>query len=59
MRFGKRPVVGRKCPSKSALAQGDHEINTPEESENVVELQVEQVPLEQTLIVVFDENTAG
>lgn len=57
--FGKRPVVGRERPGKSALAQGNDKINTPEERHNVVELQVKQVPLEQALIVVFDENTPG
>lgn len=57
--LGKSPVVGRECPSKSTLPQGNDEINAPEESYNVVELQVKQVPLEQPLIIVLDENTAG
>uniref|UniRef100_H2RX44 Uncharacterized protein n=1 Tax=Takifugu rubripes TaxID=31033 RepID=H2RX44_TAKRU len=57
--FGKRPVVGRERPGEGALAQGNDKISTPEEGHHVVDLQVKQVPLEQALIIVFDENTPG
>lgn len=57
--FGEGPVVGGKGPSKRTLPQCDDKVDTPEKSHSVVDLQVEQIPLEETLFVVFDENAAG
>lgn len=57
--FGEGPVVGGKCPCQGALPQGDDEVDTPEKSHHVVDLQVEEVPLEDTLVIVFDEDAAG
>lgn len=57
--FGEGPVVGGKGPSKRTMPQGDDKVDTPEKSHSVVDLQVEQIPLEETLFVVFDENAAG
>lgn len=56
--FGEGPVVGGKGPCECALPQGDDKVDTPEKGHSVVDLQVEQIPLEETLIIVFDENTA-
>lgn len=57
--LGEGPVVGGEGPRQRALPQGDDEVHAPEESHNVVDLQVEEVPLEETLVVVFDEDAAG
>ena len=53
------PVVGSEGPCQRALPQGEDKVGTPEESHGIVDLQVEEVPLEETLVVVFDEDTAG
>lgn len=41
------------------MPQGDDEVDAPEKSHHVVDLQVEEVPLEETLVVVLDEDAAG
>uniref|UniRef100_A0A667X6L7 Uncharacterized protein n=1 Tax=Myripristis murdjan TaxID=586833 RepID=A0A667X6L7_9TELE len=53
------PVVGGKGSGQRALSQGDDKIGTPEERHHIVDLQVEEVPLKQALVVVFDEYAAG
>jgi len=59
VRLGEGPVVGGEGPRQRALPQGDDEVDAPEERHGVVDLQVEEVPLEQTLVVVLDEDAAG
>lgn len=58
-RFGEGPVVGGKGPRQRTLPQGNDEVDTPEKSYHVVDLQVEEVPLEKTLVVVSDKDAAG
>lgn len=41
------------------MSQGDDEVDTPEKSHHVVDLQVEEVPLKETFVVVFDKDAAG
>lgn len=57
--FGEGPVVGGKGPRQRALSQGDDEVDAPEESHGIVELQVEEVPQEEALVVVLEEDAAG
>lgn len=57
--FGEGPVVGGKGPCERTVSQGDDEVDTPEKSHHVVDLQVEEVPLEETLVIVFDEDAAS
>lgn len=57
--FGEGPVVRGEGPRQRTLAQGDDEVDTPEKSHGVVDLQIEDVPLEETFVVVFDEDAAG
>lgn len=57
--FVEGPVVGGKGPRQCTMPQGDDEVDTPEKSHRVVDLQVEEVPLKETLVVVFDKDAAG
>ena len=57
--FTEGPVVGGEGPGQRALPQGDDEVHTPEKSHGVVDLQIEEVPLQETLVVVLDEDAAG
>lgn len=56
--FGVGPVVGGEGARQRALPQGDDEVDAPEKSHDVVDLQVEEVPLEETLVVVLEEDAA-
>lgn len=58
-RFGEGPVVGGEGPRQRALPQSDDEVGAPQKSDGVVDLQVEEVPLEEALLVVIDEDAAG
>uniref|UniRef100_A0AAY5F5U8 Uncharacterized protein n=1 Tax=Electrophorus electricus TaxID=8005 RepID=A0AAY5F5U8_ELEEL len=53
------PVVRGEGPGQCALAQRDDEVHTPQEGEDVVDLQVKEVPLEQAILVILDEHAAG
>lgn len=55
-RLAEGPVVRGERPSQGALSQGQHKVDTPEEGHHVVDLQVEQVPLQQALCVVLDKD---
>lgn len=57
--FGEGPVVGGEGPGQRALPEGNDEVDTPKKSHRIVDLQIEDVPLQQTLIVVLDEDAAG
>lgn len=59
VRFGEGPVIGGKGPRQRALSQGDDEVDAPEESHSVVDLQVEEVPQEEALVIVLEEDAAG
>lgn len=41
------------------MSQGNDKVDTPEKSHHIVDLQVEEVPLKKTLVVVFDKDAAG
>lgn len=56
--FGEGPVVGGKGPCERTVSQGNDKIDTPEKSHHIVDLQIEEVPLEKTLVVVFDKDAA-
>lgn len=43
MRLVERPVIGSKGTRQSHLTQGCHKVGTPEEEENVVELEDDEV----------------
>ena len=58
-RFAEGPVVGGEGPRQRTLPQGYDKVDTPEESNGVVDLQVEEVSLEQTFFVVIYEDAAG
>lgn len=59
VRFGEGPVVGGKGPRQRALTQGDDKVDAPEESHGIVDLEVEEVPQEEALVVVLEEYAAG
>lgn len=59
VRFGEGPVVGGKGPRQRALSQGNDKVDAPEESHGVVDLQVEEVPQEEALVIVLEEYAAG
>lgn len=59
VRLAEGPVVGGEGPGQRALPHGDDEVHTPEEGDRVVNLQVEHVLLEETFLVVVDEDAAG
>uniref|UniRef100_A0A8C7X0L9 Uncharacterized protein n=1 Tax=Oryzias sinensis TaxID=183150 RepID=A0A8C7X0L9_9TELE len=53
------PVVGGEGARQRALPQGNDKVDAPEKSDGVVDLQVEEVPLEEPLLIVGDEDAPG
>lgn len=53
------PVVGGEGARQRALPQGNDKVDAPEKSDGVVDLQVEEVPLEEPLLIVCDEDAPG
>uniref|UniRef100_A0AAY4DXP8 Uncharacterized protein n=1 Tax=Denticeps clupeoides TaxID=299321 RepID=A0AAY4DXP8_9TELE len=51
--------VHSESAGQRALAQRNDKVNAPQEGHNVVDLQVEEVPLVEALGVVVDEHAAG
>lgn len=52
------PVVGGEGSCERALSQSDDEVGAPQEAHHVIQLQVKEVPLEQTLRVVLYKGAA-
>lgn len=56
--FVEGPVVGGKGAGKRTLPQCNDKIDTPKKGHYIIDLQVDQVPLQETLAGVFEEDTA-
>uniref|UniRef100_A0A8C8LL52 Uncharacterized protein n=1 Tax=Oncorhynchus tshawytscha TaxID=74940 RepID=A0A8C8LL52_ONCTS len=59
VRLDEGPVVGGKGPSQGHLTQRCHKVGTPEEQEDVVELQADQVLVVDRLSTVEGKQTLG
>uniref|UniRef100_A0A8C7F7C2 Uncharacterized protein n=1 Tax=Oncorhynchus kisutch TaxID=8019 RepID=A0A8C7F7C2_ONCKI len=59
VRLDQGPVVGGKGPSQGHLTQRCHKVGTPEEQEDVVELQANQVLVVDSLSTVEGKQTLG
>lgn len=56
--FVEAPIVGGEGSGQRALTQSDDEVDAPQEAHHIVQLQVKEVPLEQTLRVVLYKQAA-
>uniref|UniRef100_A0A8C7M553 Uncharacterized protein n=1 Tax=Oncorhynchus kisutch TaxID=8019 RepID=A0A8C7M553_ONCKI len=59
VRLDEGPVVGGKGPSQGHLTQRCHKVGTPEEQEDVVELQANQVLVVDSLSTIEGKQTLG
>uniref|UniRef100_A0A8C1MA74 Uncharacterized protein n=1 Tax=Cyprinus carpio TaxID=7962 RepID=A0A8C1MA74_CYPCA len=57
-RFAEGPVIRAECSGECAVTQSDDEVDAPQERKHVIDLQVKEVPLEQTLCVIVNEDAA-
>uniref|UniRef100_A0A9J8C2F5 Uncharacterized protein n=1 Tax=Cyprinus carpio carpio TaxID=630221 RepID=A0A9J8C2F5_CYPCA len=57
-RFAEGPVIRAECSGECAVTQSDDEVHAPQERKHVIDLQVKEVPLEQTLRVIVNEDAA-
>ncbi len=57
-RFAEGPVIRTEGSGEGAVTQSDDEVHAPQERNHVIDLQVKEVPLEQTLLVIVNEDAA-
>uniref|UniRef100_A0A673G5L1 Uncharacterized protein n=1 Tax=Sinocyclocheilus rhinocerous TaxID=307959 RepID=A0A673G5L1_9TELE len=57
-RFAEGPVIRAEGSGERAVTQSDDEVHAPQERNHIIDLQVKEVPLEQTLLVIVNEDAA-